>query len=386
MSRELATGGLVRRLRDWFPDREFFMRSQGQVRFIRISARLQMAAAGTALVLALAWALSMGAAAWTQYRAEADRLSLLEREARVATATERVEAYRDDLGAVTQDLVKRQEFLEQMTEALPADVLPSDTVTDSTGEASETVDKVSASIPEAAELARIEARQLAFVERLTRFADMRAKRTELAIRKMGLDPRAMIRNAERGAMGGPLEVLETSSSGEVDPRFERLGLSLARMAALERGLEGIPQVSPTNRRLTSISSGYGYRRDPFTRRGAMHRGLDFKGPTGAPIYAAAMGRVSFVGRRHGYGNVVEIRHGNGMLTRYAHMSRFAARLGQEVEAGDVIGAIGSTGRSTGPHLHFEVHINNRAVNPRPILETAPDVLKEARGTRQARSS
>lgn len=386
MSRELATGGLVRRLRDWFPDREFFMRSQGQVRFIRISARLQMAAAGTALVLALAWALSMGAAAWTQYRAEADRLSLLEREARVATATERVEAYRDDLGAVTQDLVKRQEFLEQMTEALPADVLPSDTVTDSTGEASETVDKVSASIPEAAELARIEARQLAFVERLTRFADMRAKRTELAIRKMGLDPRAMIRNAERGAMGGPLEVLETSSSGEVDPRFERLGLSLARMAALERGLEGIPQVSPTNRRLTSISSGYGYRRDPFTRRGAMHRGLDFKGPTGAPIYAAAMGRVSFVGRRHGYGNVVEIRHGNGMLTRYAHMSRFAARVGQEVEAGDVIGAIGSTGRSTGPHLHFEVHINNRAVNPRPILETAPDVLKEARGTRQARSS
>jgi len=386
LSRELATGGLVRRLRDWFPDREFFMRSQGQVRFIRISARLQMAAAGTALVLALAWALSMGAAAWTQYRAEADRLSLLEREARVATATERVEAYRDDLGAVTQDLVKRQEFLEQMTEALPADVLPSDTVTDSTGEASETVDKVSASIPEAAELARIEARQLAFVERLTRFADMRAKRTELAIRKMGLDPRAMIRNAERGAMGGPLEVLETSSSGEVDPRFERLGLSLARMAALERGLEGIPQVSPTNRRLTSISSGYGYRRDPFTRRGAMHRGLDFKGPTGAPIYAAAMGRVSFVGRRHGYGNVVEIRHGNGMLTRYAHMSRFAARLGQEVEAGDVIGAIGSTGRSTGPHLHFEVHINNRAVNPRPILETAPDVLKEARGTRQARSS
>ncbi|MBA4163754.1 MAG: peptidase M23 [Erythrobacter sp.] len=362
------------------------MRSQGQVRFIRISARLQMFAAGIALVLALAWAGSMAAAAWTQYRAEADRLSLLEREAKVATATERVEAYRDDLGAVTQDLVKRQEFLEQMTEALPADVLPSDTVTNSAGEASETVDKVSASIPEAAELARIEARQLAFVERLTRFADTRAKRAELAIRKLGLDPRAMIRNAERGAMGGPLEVLETSSSGDVDPRFERLGLSLARMAALERGLEGIPQVSPTNRRLTSISSGYGYRRDPFTRRGAMHSGLDFKGPQGAPIYAAARGRVSFVGRKHGYGNVVEIRHGNGMMTRYAHMSRFASRVGEEVEAGDVIGAIGSTGRSTGPHLHFEVHINNRAVNPRPILETAPDVLKEARGTRQTRTS
>src|SRR3546814_18375246 len=102
---------------------------------------------------------------------------------------------------------------------------------------------------------------------------------------------------------------DVCSSDLVDPRFERLGLSLARMAALERGLEGIPQVSPTNRRLTSISSGYGYRRDPFTRRGAMHSGLDFKGPQGAPIYAAARGRVSFVGRKHGYGNVVEIQIG-----------------------------------------------------------------------------
>lgn len=386
MQQKLASGGLGRRLRDWFPDREFFMRSQGQVRFIRISARLQMISAALVLVLALAWAISMGGAAWTQYRAEADRLSLLEREARVATATERVDAYRHDLDSVTQDLVKRQEFLEQMTETLPEDVVAHDTVTDSTSEAGATVDKVSASIPEATELARIEARQLAFVERLTRYADLRAHRAEGAIRKLGLDPRAMLYTTEREAMGGPLEILATSSSGEVDPRFERMGLSLARMAALERGLEGIPQVSPTNRRLTQISSGYGYRRDPFTGRGAMHRGLDFKGPIGAPIYAAAKGQIAFVGRRHGYGNVVEIRHGNGMLTRYAHMSRFAARVGAEVEAGDVIGAIGSTGRSTGPHLHFEVYINNRAVNPRPILETAPDVLKEARSAGPARRS
>ena len=128
-----------------------------------------------------------------------------------------------------------------------------------------------------------------------------------------------------------------------------------------------------------VSSGFGYRRDPFTRRLAMHQGLDFKGPIGAPIYAAAKGQVTFVGRKSGYGNVVEISHGNGLLTRYAHMSRTGARRGQMVEAGTVIGAIGSTGRSTGPHLHFELRINNRAVNPRPFLETAPDVLKEARG-------
>jgi murein DD-endopeptidase MepM/ murein hydrolase activator NlpD len=380
LQKELSAGGLGHRLRSWFPDREFFMRSQGQVRFIKISSRVQMVGAAIVAILALAWAITMISAAWTQYRAEADRLSLLEREAKVATATERVNAYREDLNLVSEDLGKRMEFLEQMTEALPADVVTTDTVTDSTSEAAETIEKVSLSIPEAIELARIEARQLAYVERLTRFADQRSERAESAIRKLGLDPRLILRNAERDAMGGPLELLATSSNGDIDPRFERLGLSLARMAALERGLEGIPQVSPTNRRLTRMTSGYGYRRDPFTRRAAMHRGLDFKGPTGSPIYAAAKGTISFVGRKRGYGNVVEISHGNGLMTRYAHMSRFHARVGENVEAGERIGAIGSTGRSTGPHLHFEVRVNDRAVNPRPLLESAPNVLKEARSS------
>lgn len=376
----VSAGGWGSRLRSWFPDREFFMRSQGQVRFIKISSRVQMIGAGMVLALLLGWGISMGAMAWSQYRAQADRLSLLEREAKVATATERVNAYRHDLDSVAKDLVKRQEFLEQMTEALPADVKSVDNVTDSSSESAATVKKVSSSIPEAAELAQIEARQLAFVERLTRFADLRARRAEAAIRKLGLDPRTMLRNAERDAMGGPLEILATSSTGEIDPRFERLGLSLARMAALEAGLEGIPQFKPANPLTTSVSSGFGYRRDPFTSRGAMHRGLDFKGPTGASIYAAAKGRVTFVGRKSGYGKVVEISHGNGLTTRYAHMSKFVARPGQLVDAGDVIGAIGNTGRSTGPHLHFEVRINDRAVNPRPFLETAPDVLKEVRRT------
>jgi murein DD-endopeptidase MepM/ murein hydrolase activator NlpD len=84
--------------------------------------------------------------------------------------------------------------------------------------------------------------------------------------------------------------------------------------------------------------------------------------------------------------VVEISHGNGMLTRYAHMSAWRARNGQQVSAGDVIGLIGSTGRSTGPHLHFEVRIYDRAVNPRPFLETAPHVLEEARADRPRRAA
>jgi murein DD-endopeptidase MepM/ murein hydrolase activator NlpD len=179
-------------------------------------------------------------------------------------------------------------------------------------------------------------------------------------------------------MGGPLEKLVGADDQELDPRFERLGVSLARMNALEQVLEGVPQVVPASQ--AKISSGFGYRRDPFNGGGAMHSGLDFKGPVGSPIHAAAKGKVSFVGWKSGYGKTVEISHGNGLMTRYAHMSRFDAAEGDEVTAGELIGGIGSTGRSTGPHLHFEVRINNRAVNPRKFLETAPDVLKKVRNS------
>ena len=360
------------------------MRSQGQVRFITVTGRFQMTAAAIALGVLVVWALSMAIAGWAQYRAVSDRLSLLDREARVATSEERINAYGSNLNAVADDLGKRQDFIEEMVTALPDDVKAVGTVSDSSGEAAETVEKVSAALPQAGALARIEARQLAFVEKLTRYADWRASRAADALKKLGLDPKVMLRGADRSAMGGPLERLSTESDGRIDPRFERLGLSLARMEALEDGLAGVPQFEPASIRY--ISSGFGYRHDPFTGAGAMHKGLDFRGPIGAPIFAAAKGRVSFVGQRSGYGNVVEIDHGNGLMTRYAHMSKFATKLGSAVEPGDTIGAIGSTGRSTGPHLHFEVRINGAAVNPRTFLEKAPHVLKEIRRAPQLASA
>ncbi|WP_235506730.1 peptidoglycan DD-metalloendopeptidase family protein [Altererythrobacter sp. Root672] len=362
-------------MRGWFPEREFFMRSQGQVRFITITSRMQMIAAGLAVAVVGGWGLSVGVMAISQYQAVSERLSLLEREARVATSESRVKAYQDDVNEVASDVGRRMDFIEKVLPMLPDDVVAEDTVSDSTDEAAKTVEKVSALMPEAASIARIEARQLALVERLTRFADRRAARAEAAIRELGLDPRTML-TASRTAQGGPLQKLSTESDGSLDPRFQRLGLSLARMDALEQGLTGIPQVMPAD--MNMISSGFGYRSDPFTGGAALHAGLDFRGHIGAPIHAAAKGRVSFVGIKSGYGKVIEVSHGNGLMTRYAHMSAWRARVGQEVEAGDVIGAIGSTGRSTGPHLHFEVRINGRAVNPRPFLETAPHVLEEAR--------
>ncbi|HYD24643.1 MAG TPA: M23 family metallopeptidase [Croceibacterium sp.] len=351
------------------------MRSQGQVRFITITSRMQIAAAGLVVALLGGWGASLGVMAFSQYQAQAERSSLLEREAEVATAESRQAAYRDDIEEVTEDVARRMELLEEATEMLPDEVVAEDTVSDSRDEAARTVAKISAVMPEAAGLARIEARQLAFAERLTRYADRRAARAEAAIRELGLNPQAILASA-RSAQGGPFEKLSTGRDGSLDPRFERMALSLARMDALERGLSGIPQVMPADMRM--ITSGFGYRSDPIHGAAAMHAGLDFRGPVGSPIHAAAKGKVTFVGTKSGYGRVVEISHGNGMMTRYAHMSTWKAKIGQAVDAGDVIGLIGNTGRSTGPHLHFEVRINDRAVNPRPFLETAPHVLEEAR--------
>ena len=108
----LAAGGFLTRLRTWFPDREFFMRSQGQVRFIKVTSRVQMIAASVLVGALLAWGLSMAVMGWLQYRAAADRLSLLDREATVAKAESRVGAYRKDIGAVADDLKRRQTFVE----------------------------------------------------------------------------------------------------------------------------------------------------------------------------------------------------------------------------------------------------------------------------------
>jgi murein DD-endopeptidase MepM/ murein hydrolase activator NlpD len=356
------------------------------VRFLRISARTQKRAAMGVAVLALTYVGSIAALAVIRWRESYDVDALLTRQARVEKAESRVSAYRKNLDGVASDLQRRQDFIEKVTQAhlgtLPKDAKSGETVTNSGAEAARTIDKVSAAVPEAGNLARAEARQLTFVERLTRYADRRAATDAATMRRLGVNPRMMLAALDRGdATGGPLFALSTNADGSIDPRFARLGASLSRMGALDQALSRMPQVLPAS--VDSISSGFGYRSDPFTRHGSFHPGLDFRGPLGAPIYAAARGVVSFVGQRSGYGNCVEVTHGSGLVTRYAHMSAFRSHVGQQVIAGQTIGAIGSTGRSTGPHLHFEVRINNRPTNPRPFLEArthvSPKIVSQSAG-------
>lgn len=132
----------------------------------------------------------------------------------------------------------------------------------------------------------------------------------------------------------------------------------------EAMLECIPAIQPVlNKDLTRMASGYGWRIDPVYHTRRFHEGMDFTAPSGTDIYATGNGTVVSAGWQQGYGNCVDINHGFGYVTRYGHMSKIIARTGQKVKRGDVIGLVGSTGKSTGPHLHYEVHLRGVVMNP-----------------------
>lgn len=130
-------------------------------------------------------------------------------------------------------------------------------------------------------------------------------------------------------------------------------------------LAAIPAIQPVkNEQLKRIASGFGYRSDPFTKVRKMHEGMDFTATTGTPIFATGDGVVAAADNsKSGYGNHIEIKHGYGYLTLYGHLSKYKCRAGQRIKRGDIIGYVGSTGRSEAPHLHYEVHKDGKVVNP-----------------------
>ncbi len=129
-------------------------------------------------------------------------------------------------------------------------------------------------------------------------------------------------------------------------------------------LECLPAIQPVlNKDLTRMASGYGWRIDPVYHTRRFHEGMDFTAPIGTDIFATGNGTVFSAGWQQGYGNCVQINHGYGYVTLYGHMSSIKARVGQKVKRGDVIGLVGSTGKSTGPHLHYEVHLKGKVMNP-----------------------
>jgi murein DD-endopeptidase MepM/ murein hydrolase activator NlpD len=213
-------------------------------------------------------------------------------------------------------------------------------------------------------LGRVERQQLEQAALAAAALDVRYKVTAAELKRLGLTP-ARVGGTE--GVGGPFE-----SVG--NPTFKALFKSWKKLDQLQDGVIAIPSDKPIKTDV-SFTSGFGVRSDPFRSGAAMHPGIDLAGPVGTSIQATADGVVLRSGwNSGGYGNLVEIDHGRGITTRYGHLSAITVSAGQKISRGQLVGRMGSTGRSTGSHLHYEVRIDGRAVNPIPFMKSTDYVL------------
>ncbi|MGA1026265.1 MAG: DUF5930 domain-containing protein [Lutimaribacter sp.] len=198
-------------------------------------------------------------------------------------------------------------------------------------------------------------------------------------RKAGMNTDTLIEQVKRGysGQGGPLTPIALSTRGEVPSeaaeRANRLLDQMDRLNLYRIAAQAAPFAIPVKSSYR-FTSGYGYRRDPKTGGRRMHSGVDFAGPVGTPLYATADGVVTHAGWLSGYGRLVKIKHEFGIETRYAHMSKIRVKVGQRVSRGERIGDMGASGRVTGPHLHYEVRVGGKAVNPMIYIKAANDVF------------
>jgi len=214
-----------------------------------------------------------------------------------------------------------------------------------------------------ASLDHVEQRQLLALGAVHERIELRTRRMQGLLSDLGLDAGQIA----AGGTGGPfIAAKPRASASEFERQLYRIKSDRAQMTRLQGKLKVVPYRKPVFGAL-SLSSGFGYRTDPFLGRPALHSGLDFRGDTGDPVRATAAGIVENAGWSGGYGRMIEIDHGNGLSTRYGHLSQIDVKVGERIQAGQVIGEIGSTGRSTGPHLHYETRIKGNAVNPQKFL-------------------
>jgi murein DD-endopeptidase MepM/ murein hydrolase activator NlpD len=217
-----------------------------------------------------------------------------------------------------------------------------------------------------ASLDRIEQRQTATINSLAESYDFKARHLRGVLADLGLAVgKAAPENAF--AMGGPfVPVAMAKEALGFEQQLNRIRAARATVTRLTRTLGSVPVRKPVDGDL-DLMSGFGVRTDPFTGSPAMHTGLDLHGETGDPVRATADGVVTAASWSGGYGRVVDIDHGNGLSTRYGHLSSIDVRVGQTVRCGQIIGKVGSTGRSTGPHLHYETRVRHEVVDPQKFL-------------------
>jgi murein DD-endopeptidase MepM/ murein hydrolase activator NlpD len=214
-------------------------------------------------------------------------------------------------------------------------------------------------------LDKVERKQIAVLTDMEEQTDAKARRMQSVLSDLGIDPGKAPANS---AMGGPFVPLRPPSSGAgaFERQLYRINFAKAQIGRYSQTLIAVPVRKPVVGDV-DMSSPFGMRMDPFLRGPAIHTGIDLRGDKGDPVRVTANGTVTIASWQGGYGNMVEVDHGNGLATRYGHMSKIDVKVGQRVRIGDTLGEIGSTGRSTGPHLHYETRIDGEAVDPQKFL-------------------
>jgi len=212
-------------------------------------------------------------------------------------------------------------------------------------------------------LDKVEHRQTAVLTDMEERMDAKARRMRSVLSDLGVNP-----GRAAAGVGGPFVPVKPPRTGAsaFDRALYRIDVARAEINQFTHTLVAVPVRKPVTGEV-DMSSPFGMRLDPFLGRPAIHTGIDLRGEIGEPVHATAAGKVSIAGREGGYGNMVEINHGNGLATRYGHLSKILVKVGQTVHIGEVVGLIGSTGRSTGPHLHYETRVNGEAVDPQKFL-------------------
>jgi murein DD-endopeptidase MepM/ murein hydrolase activator NlpD len=214
-------------------------------------------------------------------------------------------------------------------------------------------------------LDKVERRQSAALTDLEEQIDIKARRIRSVLADLGVDIGAAGANS---AAGGPYVAFKPPQSGAsaFERQLYRINFARAQVDQYNHTLIAVPVRKPVFGEV-DMSSPFGMRMDPFMKGPAIHTGIDLRGDKGDPVRVTANGTVSIASWQGGYGNMVEVDHGNGFSTRYGHMSQIDVKVGQAVRIGQTIGLIGSTGRSTGPHLHYETRIDGEPVDPQKFL-------------------
>ncbi|MDG1437594.1 MAG: M23 family metallopeptidase [Emcibacteraceae bacterium] len=226
------------------------------------------------------------------------------------------------------------------------------------------------------DIKRIEGQQNQLVSQLNSKMDQRLTALGDILTEAGITQDKMLElaNLTLSSTGGPfIEAAEVTKAQLDSKSFNTLYLKRASLNDLATALDYLPIVTPPEKHY--VSSRFGTRRDPITKKWASHKGIDMAGWKGTAINSGGAGVVTVAGRNGAFGLFIEINHGNGFKTKYGHLSKLKVKRGDKVDANQLIGLMGSTGRSTSSHLHYEIWFNGKPIDPLKVIKAAKDVQK-----------